>query len=490
VHPQVLPYVTTDRSQFHDTQYRAADLELMSRWQRSGVRAYGLWEYGYGYGFIVPRLPHRAFAEAVREGARRGARAYFADFTPQWGFDAFKAWALAQLLWEPERPLADLADDFFHGYYGPAETPMRAFFERCEARWMQQGGAPYWLKFYQQEDQGRLFPADVCAELRGLLTQAAEHARGDDEVGRRVAQTSAAFAVTEAYAEYHAAREKLAALAAGAANFQTIAADIDPAIAHLLAAETRLRAAAAAALCPDLRAMTWAQLDFFTRNDPVPRLLWRAGLSDPRTPAHILANVGENAGARDVWKLMATPGFFDAYVAAEDLVQNGVFRAAAEQPQQPAFLFPRSGALPEKWEVHATPTETGRVALVGEAATRALRVEGGWDTQVFQWHAADPGKVYAASARLRGHSSPGNDAALFLTFLNAEGRVTGRHRMQALPKGESPGFTTFFLADTAPADAAWVGVGVGASRQVAADWLEAQHIGLRAFSLAAEGGRP
>ncbi|MBK8476805.1 MAG: DUF4838 domain-containing protein [Opitutaceae bacterium] len=172
VHPQVIPYVTTDRTQFYDPLYRAADYALMARWSRSGVRAFGLWEYAYGSAYVVPRVPHAMLAEAVREGWWRGARGYMADTTPHWGFDAYKMWMLAQLLWEPERTTAELEDDFFRGWYGPAAEPMRRFFARCEALWMAQQGPPWWIKYYRQQDQTLLFPPEVCRELRAMLTAA------------------------------------------------------------------------------------------------------------------------------------------------------------------------------------------------------------------------------------------------------------------------------------------------------------------------------
>jgi len=120
-------------------------------------------------------------------------------------------------------------------------------------------------------------------------------------------------------------------------------------------------------------------------------------------------------------------------------------------------------------------TETGKVLLVeriSAAGAKALRIEGGWDTQVFQWRPAKPNSLYVTQAQLRGRSSPGNDSALFLTFLSASGKVVGVPRMQSLPKGETPAWRTAVLADAAPKDAAWVGIGVGSSRQVKDDWFE------------------
>ena len=107
-----------------------------------------------------------------------------------------------------------------------------------------------------------------------------------------------------------------------------------------------------------------------------------------------------------------------------------------------------------------------------------MRLEGAWETQVSQLLPATPGRLHVASAWMRGHSSPGNDAALILVFLTADGRITGEYRTQTLPKGTSD-WRTLLLAATAPADAAWVSVGVAAIRQPAGDWLEAAAVELR-----------
>jgi hypothetical protein len=91
--------------------------------------------------------------------------------------------------------------------------------------------------------------------------------------------------------------------------------------------------------------------------------------------------------------------------------------------------------------------------------------------------------VYLATALVRGRSSPGNDAALFLAFLGRDGKGPGRHAMQSLPKGLTPGWRAMALADAAPDGAAWVGLGVGSARQVPGDWLEASAVELRSVRL-------
>ncbi len=481
MNPVVVPYVTTDRSQYFDQAYRRADLALMSSWGTSGVRAFGLWEYAEGDNFLVPREPLGAQAGTVREGWHRGARGYFAEVGTQWGFDAFKVWMLAQLLWEPDRPLAGLADDFYHGYYGAAAKPMRRFFERCEAQWMTQPGPPYWLKFYQQEDQAALFPPEICRELRALLTDAARAAAGVPGLTARVARTSQAFAVTEAYVAFDAERRTLAAMAGdetGAlAGKETVVAD---AVRKLLQTKKRLTEAYDQAREGEAPAMSGNDLAHFVRNDPVPRLLWLAGQRDPFAPRRILAAAGPDVADEAPWRVLAETLADGGLAVAQNLTHNPVFAKSAPAGQEPAILFPRSGKLPAEWEVEAMPTETGRVALVETGtAARILRIEGAWDTQVFQWRPAGPGRVYVATARLRGNSSPGNDAGLFLTFLTRDGKVAGTHRMQSLPKGLTPRWRSMALADSSPEGTAWVGVGIGASRQVAGDWLEVGAIELR-----------
>jgi len=480
VHPQVVPYVTTDRSQYYDPTYRAADLALMTRWGASGVRAFGLWEYAEGGNFLVPRQPLDALAGAVREGWHRGARGYFAECWSQPGFDAFKAWLLARLLWEPDRSPAELADDFFHGYYGNAAGPMRRFFARCEAQWMAQPGPPYWLKLYRQEDQALLFPLEICRELRGLLDAAGQVVEGP-EAAARVGQTARAFAVTEAYVRFDAERRKLAALVPDETAAAPVAeAGVAESIRQLLNARAGLQQALTEACSGENPAMSPIELAPFVRNDPVPRLLWLAAQRDSAAARRILAATGPGAAGEAHWALLAESLAAGDLAAARNQTRNPGFLATTPSGQEPEFLFPRSGALPAEWEVRAAPTEKGSVAL-SEAgpAGRTLRIEGAWDTQVFQWLVAAPGRAYVATAQLRGRSGSGGDAALFLTFLSAAGEVVGTHRMQSLPKGLTAQWRTAVLADRAPENAAWIGVGFGASRQTAGDWLEVRAAELR-----------
>ncbi len=509
VDARVVPYVTTDRTQFYDPEYRAADYELMSCWSRSGVRAYGLWEYAYGNAFVVPRQANRAIAEAIHEGWWRGARGYIADTGPHAGFDSFKVWMMAKLLWEPDRPVAELEDDFFTGWYGPAAEPMRRFFRRCEEVWMAQEGPPWWIKYYQQADQVRLFSPEVCRELRGLLEEAAAMAeRGERNAGAepdvgsplaggpsgsnavrtqgptlqpapqhaaRVALTSRAFAVSEAAVVHEALRSELAADSASALG----PAELGDRLSALLRARGELQRALQEAA--DTGALCTANGGYLLRNDPVPRLLAVLGRKDRVAPLTALAEAtiaGATVPAH--WTALAAAYSDGRIRRAENLVQNGSFATTVPGGHAPRFLYPKSGEIPAGWELHAAPTEQGRVALgTPVLGTRTLRIEGAWDTQLNQAHEAQPGCLHVAEALLRGRSSPGNDVALTLAFVDAGGALVGEYRTVALPKGESA-WRTVTLADMAPRQAKYVVVGVTVTRQFGGDWAEVAGITLRA----------
>ncbi len=494
VDPRVVPYVTTDRTQFYDPAYRAADFALMSRWQGSGARAYGIWEYGYGTAYVVPRVPHAMLAEAVREGWWRGARGYIADTGPHAGFDAFKVWMLAQLLQEPERSTEALADDFFPGWYGPAAEPMRRFFARCEEVWMAQSGPPWWIKFYQQPDQVLLFPPEVCAELRGLLDEAGRsvgnvNAQASPRSGgvpcpERRAQieaavrlTGRAFAVTEAAVAYDAVRRGLGEPAAERLD----AAALGARLLELLRARAVLAARLADATSGEMPAMASGNIDWLLRNDPVPRLLLRLGQRDPGAPAAALSQ-GEAAGVAvpEEWLQLAAACAAGVLRGAPDLAYNGRFLQDAGPRLGPRFLYPTSGDVPEGWEVRATPTEKGQVALgPARAGMRVLRIEGAWDTRVAQMQPARPGRFHLVEGLMRGRSSPGNDVALTLAFVDAQGELLGDNLAVALPKGEGA-WRGYALGAVAPAGACHVVFGVAVTRQFGADWAEATALSLRA----------
>jgi hypothetical protein len=470
VHPRVVPYLTTDRSQYYDAGYAADDLALIRAWCRSGAKTVGIYDYSYGSRFLVPRIYHREMIRALDAAHTIGARGYFAEMNSHWGFDAFKAWATARALWNGDVDFAVLEEEFFNDFYGAAGDEMRRFFALCEARWMGQGGEPYWLKFYDGEDQALLFTPEVCAELREALDRAAFVAE-NDFVRARVELTSRAFAVAEAFVAFDVARREVQAAAFGDAS-----TDPGPILDRYAESASALSVAFAAARRGQSPAMADMPLDPFTRNDPRPALAWR---HLQKCGAGACGHLGALDGSAIVEGARLLAGRDIPNLAA-----NGSFELEGD-PMRPEFLFPLYGALPQAWRCQAMPTERGRVAVVetdARSGARALRVEGAWDTEVFRWIPALPGRIYILTGWLRGRVSPGNTSALVLSFLDADNRPIGEHQLQSLAACRTDNWTELVLAGRAPEGAAWVGFGVSVARQVGSDFVEADDVQLRSVN--------
>jgi hypothetical protein len=217
-------------------------------------------------------------------------------------------------------------------------------------------------------------------------------------------------------------------------------------------------------------------LDPFLRNDPRPALAWRhLRQCGADSCAHLANSVDREIV--DGIRLFAGRDL-------PNLAANGSFEIEGE-PMRPEFLFARFGALPQAWRCQAMPTERGRVAIVGtdaHAGSRALRVEGAWDTEVFRWIPALPERIYLLTGWLRGQISHGNTSALVLSFLDEDNNPVGTHRLQALPVGCVDDWTELALTGSAPAEAAWVGFGVSVARQVDGDFVEADDVQLHSIN--------
>lgn len=292
----------------------------------------------------------------------------------------------------------------------------------------------------------------------------------------RIALTSRAFAVTEAAVAYDILRRELLAPAAERLD----AAALGERLVALLHAREELEVRVDEATAGPVPAMASANIDWLVRHDPVPRLLLRLGQRDSQAPNAALAVVA-SAGfdAPKHWKALAAATASERIWGGVSVAYNGNFSTAADSGLEPAFLYPKCGEVPAGWEVRASPTEAGVVALGPlRAGMRPLRIEGAWDTQVIQVLPAEVGTIYVAQALLRGRSSPGNDAALTLAFLDADGALVGEYRSVGVPKGES-NWRSYILGDTAPTGAKYVVLGVAVTRQFGGDWAEATGLSLR-----------
>lgn len=174
VRPQVLPYLTNDRSFYTDPAWAAEDLDLIRRWAAAGPRVIGIYDYYYGGVFSVPRIFISAEVLSLRGDYAAGARAFFGELYPQWDYDALKAWLAARLLWDPSADTIALTAQFFRDLYGPAAGDVAEFFQTAEQAWRDQPGPPRWIKGYKDPYQALIFSDQEVAVMSAALERAAQ----------------------------------------------------------------------------------------------------------------------------------------------------------------------------------------------------------------------------------------------------------------------------------------------------------------------------
>lgn len=170
--PHLLPYLTFDRSQWYDSLARADDLANVASWHLTEAPFLGTWDYLFGYGFLIPRSMSTIVSDSIPALHERGVRAYYSQVLPLWPFDGHTTWLTARLLWDVEASPDHLLETYFTEYFGPAAENMKAFFARAEARWMEQEGDGWWLRYWKDPWQMALWPDAFLTSQASLLDQA------------------------------------------------------------------------------------------------------------------------------------------------------------------------------------------------------------------------------------------------------------------------------------------------------------------------------
>jgi hypothetical protein len=499
VSPQVLPFLTADRSQGYDPAFRTEELALQERWATAmGVRhrkreeagsrgtdsergttkaRLGMYDYLDGPGFLIPRIHTRLIAENIRHAWRSGFTDYYAEGEPNWGLDGPMHWLAAQLLQDPEQPEGRLLDEYYQRYFQAAAEPMRKFFQRCEDQWMHQPGSAYWLKHFRDESQADLFPSAVCRELRALLDEA-QRLSGDERAAARVQLVSDAFGATERFIVFQESRDALDRLVFGAGGRKPgeQKSEIAQALGIFVGVRKefldyvqKLKVRQPLALAP-------FEMTDFTNHDPIVNA-WVA--------------LREGGGIfSDRWRAtlnQLTPGWEQLtrgdVRAWREICRDGTFQGTIFPARRIAGLE-YGVALPEPWTSRVEPAERHRAVLrdgasvAGALRNRVLRISGTRDTAIFQWNEVEAGAFYLAQVRMNGRVGPSCAATLTFGWLDAQQRNLGYTTMR-LPEGEWPAPLILSQGGRPPAGAAYVGVGVRIQFQTGDDWVDVSDLSLK-----------
>ena len=466
----VVPFLTADRSRWSFPEFAAEDRALIEKWCRSGAEIVGVYDYFYGVPFFCPRPTLYAVKETIPFEYRAGVRAFYAEAYTNWALDGPKPWLTAQLLWSPEKNPDELLATYYREFWAEAAAPMRRFFELCDEAWRQQPGPPLWLRYYQDEDQSYVYTPAQRAGLREQLVLA-ERAAVTDAVRARVAFTRAAFALTEAFAEFCAARARAHRLSRDGAEppalvgawkaYRTAAADFTR-------LHDELRRDRPLALGPQ-------DLQIYLRNQPdgrVVRALLRT--DEGRTAlrgAEYLAEVYLGATEAQLSTLLAHN--------AEVLLDPNWTLMKPPPPLTSAVVdWTAPGAT---WHGEGEPWEGRTLELrPGPDGRKIFRMAGCRTDGIGQWVAATPNALYLATAKIRARSSPGTATYLIVNFLDANWRHLGIGHVDRLTADASAvQETELTVIVRAPPNARFVGVGLRAQNQVNDDFVEFSEVSLR-----------
>lgn len=202
IHRQVIPYLTSDRQQWYDPEYKREDIALMERWSQSGAEEVGIYDYYYGCGYLFPRMGLEFIVESLRHAHAVGITGFVAEINPLWGMEGAKPWLVTRLLWDSDQDVDALLEDYYTRYYQEAAAPMRAYWKNWQKLWRKQPGKAAWLKYFRNPAQFELIDETFLADTRASLHKAVA-LTDNSTVLRRIARVEKAFAVTDAFSHYY-----------------------------------------------------------------------------------------------------------------------------------------------------------------------------------------------------------------------------------------------------------------------------------------------
>ncbi len=180
LHRNIIPYLTSNRADYWDPQFRAQDQEMLDRWSRA-THQMGIYDYAYGMGFAIPRIYNHLFQDAIRFAVEHKVRGFYAEVYPNWGLDGHKLYVMSRILWNPDVDVDAITDDWNERMFREAAEPMKRYFARCERAWREQdtGHGRWAYRLAGDPKQFEIFPPDVLEECTGYLEEAAALAESE-----------------------------------------------------------------------------------------------------------------------------------------------------------------------------------------------------------------------------------------------------------------------------------------------------------------------
>ncbi len=455
VHANIIPYLTNDRAQWRDAEFKAQDQDLLRRWS-AAARQLGVYDYYYGSGYVIPRFFPSVSAESIKFCHGVGVRAWYAEIYSNWGLDACKCWLASQLLWDVDQDAEQLVDEYYTNFFGAAKEPMKRYWDRCEQLWMEQSGEAAWFKGFFRIGQLDLFPPEVCSELRGYLDEAARLA-DTDLVRRRVKLYSDGFRYTELYSTLYWGDQRMKEAAVTndrqaddlrrlLAAYARADAELPRYFTEVLNADPLLKP-----VIPFGRAQTTFGSGLLRSLTRLADYYEQAG-TPPQEPYRLAPGIVPSNPVAQMYagymRMRANPD------AAEERLSNPGFedKAAETAPEGPEWSS--EGCPPgwSSWARSGTRAELRWVASPVRSGSRAVMLKGAQVACYLTDVHGQPGETFLCTVYVRGKVSQPERVSLTIKWRTAEGAWFEEAPTQSvpLPQAELDEWTPLGLIFTMP----------------------------------------
>ena len=466
LHPRIIPILTSDRSQWHDRTYAQEDKDLIKRWAQLGTDKLGAWDYYFGAPFPYPRQFNTYIAESLNYLKEQGVEIFFSQAASLWGLDGPKSWISAQLLWDSDRALEDLLEEFYCEFFGAAEKPMRAFYELAEKNRNMHAGKAEWIKYYYDEAGIEVFSVTVLNEMRSYLDEAQSLVPVDSRFGKRIKIVSEAFEITEAYANYHQFRKKLLAHIFGLT--MTTEGSLESLIKAFETSNRRYEDAVNGIAKKDYHKQ-WKAFARLQQSNPVPASLLEIVAGTDRDRSDPLSFDGyrsELSLLRD-WQMHRTK--------YKGLIQDPFLGFDPEASEPRDFLGPCLPKLND-WRIDFRASEKFSLSPLKSDGKKAsgLEITGSDSFALYTHCELGSTRNYLLDLAIKFRVSPDSRIQFRVDWLDSMGETIAKELTLQLPNGANSEFKNILIPMIAPKKAEHAKIYCLVSRQAEGDHLSIQ----------------
>lgn len=121
LHSSIVPYLTHDLFGWPSEEWRERHQAWVRNWS-AVTSQFGIYDYAYGHTYQAPRIYLQTMQEAYRWSANVGAKYQISELYPNWG-EGPKPWVYSRLLWNPDRDVETLTQEWCIRSVGDAAAP-------------------------------------------------------------------------------------------------------------------------------------------------------------------------------------------------------------------------------------------------------------------------------------------------------------------------------------------------------------------------------